>query len=237
MIAALAADLTSVTAPLFRTCVVADFVALPSGPLGIDLVLDLDLFFAGDVGAGTGPPVDDDGSGFFFTSVDAELEGRLGLTGDQVLDCECRKDEPAAAPWGPPSVRRVRDCESLHKIAGTCESPGSRLGVTFSPGTSHESLISSRSLALSVFGCVAQFLPCSQRRSNASTSLSSSGTRENGHKDESAWVGAGELPTRGVGTLWPGAAAATATIGAVLGGASTQGGTDAATVGRTNGGE
>jgi len=40
------------------------------------------------------------------------------------------------------------------------------------PGTSHERLISSRSLALSLFESLARFLPFSRRRSNASTSLS-----------------------------------------------------------------
>jgi len=42
-IAALAADLTSVTAPSVCTCVVVGVDELPLGPLGTDLALDLDL--------------------------------------------------------------------------------------------------------------------------------------------------------------------------------------------------
>jgi len=72
MIAALAADLTSVAAPLVCTCVVMGADALPLGPLGTDLALDLDLLLLDDGGAVAGPPVDDDGSAF-FTSADAEL--------------------------------------------------------------------------------------------------------------------------------------------------------------------
>ena len=71
-IAALAADLTTVVAPLVCTCVVVGVDALPLGPLGIDLPLNLDLLLL-DGGAVAGPPVDDDGSGV-FTSADAELE-------------------------------------------------------------------------------------------------------------------------------------------------------------------
>ena len=71
-IAALAADLTSVAAPLVCACVVVGVDALPLGPLGTDLALDLDLLLL-EGGAVEGPPVDDGGSGF-FTTADAELE-------------------------------------------------------------------------------------------------------------------------------------------------------------------
>ena len=74
-IAALAADLTSVAAPLVCTCAVTGVDALPLGPLGADLALDLDLLLLDDGGgAGGPPPVDDNGSGF-FASADAELLG------------------------------------------------------------------------------------------------------------------------------------------------------------------
>jgi len=71
-IAALAADLTSVAAPLVCACVVEGVGALPLGPLGTDLALALDLLLL-DGGAVEGPPVDEDDSGF-FTTVGAELE-------------------------------------------------------------------------------------------------------------------------------------------------------------------
>jgi len=71
-IAALAADLTSVAAPLVCACVVAGVDVLLLSPLGTDLALALDLLLL-DGGAVEGPPVDDDGSGF-FTTAGAELE-------------------------------------------------------------------------------------------------------------------------------------------------------------------
>ena len=62
--------------------------------------------------------------------------------------------------------------------------------------------------------------------------------------NESPWKGAsargvGEVPIQGAATMgaWAAAGAAGATIGAGLEGAGTQGGTDAATVGRADGAE
>jgi len=72
--AALAADLTSLAAPLICTCVVTGVDTLPWGPLGTELALDLDLLLL-DRGAVGGPPVDDDGSGFFTSAAEAELLG------------------------------------------------------------------------------------------------------------------------------------------------------------------
>ena len=63
--------MTSVAVPLVCTYVVAGVDALPLGPLGIDLVFDLDFLLLDDAGSGAGPPVDDNDSGF-FTSADAE---------------------------------------------------------------------------------------------------------------------------------------------------------------------
>jgi len=63
-IAALAADLTSVAAPSVCTCVVASVDALPLGPLGTGVALNLYLLLP-DGGVVDGPPADDDGSGIF----------------------------------------------------------------------------------------------------------------------------------------------------------------------------
>jgi len=50
--------------------------ALPLGPLGTDLALDLDLLLLDDGGgAGGPPPVDDNKGSGFFASTDAELLG------------------------------------------------------------------------------------------------------------------------------------------------------------------
>ena len=73
-IVALAADLTSIAAPLVCSRVVTGVDALPLGPLGTDLALDLDLLLLDDGGAVAGPPVDGDGSGF-FTCADVKLLG------------------------------------------------------------------------------------------------------------------------------------------------------------------
>ena len=73
-IAALAADLTSVAAPLACTCVATGVDDLPLGPLGMDLALALDLLLLDGGGAVGAPPVADDGSGF-FTGADAEFLG------------------------------------------------------------------------------------------------------------------------------------------------------------------
>ena len=69
--AALAADLTTVAAPLVYTCVVAGVDALPLGPFGNGLGHKLDLLLP-DGGAVEGLTVDDDCSGVFITA-DAEL--------------------------------------------------------------------------------------------------------------------------------------------------------------------
>ena len=74
MIAAPAADLTSLAAPFVYTCVVTGVDALLLGPLGTDLALDLDLLLLDDERATGGPSVDDNGSGF-FTSADVKLLG------------------------------------------------------------------------------------------------------------------------------------------------------------------
>lgn len=64
MIAALAVDLTSVSVLLVCTCVVASVDALPLGPLGTGVALDLDLLLP-DSDVVDGPPADDDGLGIF----------------------------------------------------------------------------------------------------------------------------------------------------------------------------
>ena len=53
---ALTAELTSVAAPLVRTCVVTGVDALALGPLGMGLDSDLDLLLLDDGGAAAGPP-------------------------------------------------------------------------------------------------------------------------------------------------------------------------------------
>jgi hypothetical protein len=136
-------------------------------PLGMALDLDLDL----DLLLDDGPPVDDDGSGFFATR-DAGLLGRLGLTDDPAPDCEWGEGEAAADLRAPPTASWACGCDGLLKISGTCDNPTSRLGVMLFLGTSHKRSISSHSLTLSLFECFAPFLPFRHRRSNASTSLS-----------------------------------------------------------------
>ena len=212
MIAALAADLTSAAAPLVRTCVVAGDDALLLGPLGINLALTLGLLLLNDEGVPTGPPVADDGSGFFTTADHVEVLGRLGLVDDPAPDCKCGEGEPAADPLAPPSptARCARGCDRLPKFL-TRDNPGLRWENAF-PGTSQERSISSRSLALFLFACFAQLLPFSRLRSKASTSLSapvswtstislrsSSGARGYSHRDRPSWKGtrawgAGEVP-------------------------------------------
>jgi hypothetical protein len=65
--------LTAAAPPLLCTCVVAGVNAWALGPLGMDSALALDLSFL-DGGVVAGPPLDDDGSGF-FTSANAEQLG------------------------------------------------------------------------------------------------------------------------------------------------------------------
>jgi len=98
--AALAADLTNVAAPLVCTCVVMGVDASQFGPLRRDLALNLRLLLLDDEGAIAGPPVDDDASSF-FNSADVEP---VGLTYDPALDCECGGGgEAATDPRAQPS--------------------------------------------------------------------------------------------------------------------------------------
>ena len=138
-------------------------------------------------------------------SQDAESLGRLGLTDDSAPDCECGKGEAATGPWAPPRARCVCGCDGLPKISDAWNNNhGSRMRVLFSPGTSQERSISSRSLALCLFEWFAAFLPFSWRRWSVSISpsalvsaksgltislQSSSGARGHGDRDESSWKG------------------------------------------------
>jgi hypothetical protein len=142
--------------------------ALPLGPSGIDLALALDLLLLDDRGAVVGPPLGDDGSGY-FTGVDAVVRlTTVGFTDGSAPDCESGEAEAVVGLRAPPTVRCAHGDDGLSKISGTRDELWVEI-VSDDLSTSHERSISSRSLALSLFECFAAF---SRQRSNASISLS-----------------------------------------------------------------